>query len=75
MLLTRREREIVDQGIGSMTMVLGRSGTGKTFCLCGRMDQDADLHEQRRVTEERKGRDLVSQSPSLLANTVFFYTR
>ena len=25
-----------------MTMVLGRSGTGKTFCVCGRMDYDAD---------------------------------
>ena len=39
--LTRKEIEIVKL-VNGMTTVLGRSGTGKTFCICGRMDYDAD---------------------------------
>ena len=42
--LTARENQIVKQ-TGAMTIVLGRSGTGKTFCLCGRMDYDAAAAE------------------------------
>ena len=38
--LTRQETSIVKR-TNRMTMVLGRSGTGKTFCICGRMDFDA----------------------------------
>ena len=36
--LTEREREIVEAT--GMSTVLGRSGTGKTFCVCSRMQLD-----------------------------------
>jgi hypothetical protein len=36
--LTEREREIVEAT--GMSTVLGRSGTGKTFCVCSRMHLD-----------------------------------
>ena len=39
--LTPRERAVVNQQ--GATMILGRSGTGKTQCICNRMEQDYQI--------------------------------
>lgn len=50
--LSRREREVSEQ-VGTV-LVLGRSGTGKTLCLCERMSRDKNM--LMRVSTEWKGR-------------------
>ena len=41
--LTTEERKIVE--LEGTILLLGRSGTGKTVCICNRIDHDRHLHE------------------------------
>lgn len=63
--LTSAEKEVVQKP--GTVLVLGRSGTGKTVCICNRMVCDADFHrdptELRQLFVSRSNRikDLVER--------------
>jgi len=61
--LTPAERDVVQKP--GTVLVLGRSGTGKTICICNRMAIDADFHRgdstlrQLFIARSRQIKDLV----------------
>lgn len=63
--LTKREKDAVERE--GMVLLRGRSGTGKTWCICSRMQRDFDYHHGRsesiRTNSEHK--DAHQQSSRL----------
>ncbi|GFH43984.1 P-loop containing nucleoside triphosphate hydrolase protein [Chaetoceros tenuissimus] len=45
LVLTEEERDVVETK--GTVLLLGRSGTGKTICICNRMEYDRQIHKER----------------------------
>jgi hypothetical protein len=50
--LTKQEREVVEKE--GTVLLLGRSGTGKTVCICNRIDLDRKRHKGDMTFSQRK---------------------